>query len=125
MRSTGFEPVQALSYWSLNPARLTTPATPHQSTQSRNIYKCIFLLNNMKHKGKRVQKRKTKSNLFGLEQVLILLTIVSILISFLFISNNLTGNTIISSTNSENSMFIGIVLFVAGLFGFLLLRKKD
>jgi len=79
----------------------------------------------MKHKGKRVQKRKTKSNLFGLEQVLILLTIVSILISFLFISNNLTGNTIISSTNSENSMFIGIVLFVAGLFGFLLLRKKD
>ena len=79
----------------------------------------------MKHKGKRVQKRKTKSNLFGLEQVLILLTIVSILISFLFISNNLTGNAIISSTNSENSMFIGIVLFVAGLFGFLLLRKKD
>jgi len=79
----------------------------------------------MKPKGKRVQKRKTKSNLFGLEQVLILLTIVSILISFLFISNNLTGNAIISSTNSENSMFIGVVLFVAGLFGFLLLRKKD
>lgn len=29
MRKKGFEPSQALSYWSLNPARLTTPALPH------------------------------------------------------------------------------------------------
>ena len=28
MRKKGFEPSQALSYWSLNPARLTTPALP-------------------------------------------------------------------------------------------------
>ncbi len=30
MRKKGFEPSQALSHWSLNPARLTTPALPHQ-----------------------------------------------------------------------------------------------
>ena len=30
MRVEGIEPSQALSYWSLNPARLTTPAYPHK-----------------------------------------------------------------------------------------------
>lgn len=29
MRGTGFEPAQALSYWILSPARLTTPAPSH------------------------------------------------------------------------------------------------
>jgi hypothetical protein len=29
MRKKGFEPSQALSHWSLNPARLTAPALPH------------------------------------------------------------------------------------------------
>lgn len=30
MREKGFEPSQALSYWSLNPTRLTTPALPRE-----------------------------------------------------------------------------------------------
>ena len=34
MRGTGFEPAQALSYESLNLARLTTPAPPHKITNS-------------------------------------------------------------------------------------------
>jgi hypothetical protein len=36
MRGTGFEPAQALSYWILSPARLTTPAPPHKLI--RNIW---------------------------------------------------------------------------------------
>ena len=35
MREEGFEPSQALSYWSLNPARLTTPAFPHITKNDR------------------------------------------------------------------------------------------
>ncbi len=34
MRKKGFEPSQALSYWSLSPARLTTPALPHKENQN-------------------------------------------------------------------------------------------
>ena len=30
MRGLGFEPRKALSYWSLNPTRLTAPASPHE-----------------------------------------------------------------------------------------------
>ena len=33
VRVEGIEPSQALSYWSLNPARLTTPAYPHSGNQ--------------------------------------------------------------------------------------------
>ena len=36
MREEGFEPSQALSYWSLNPARLTAPAFPQISKVNAN-----------------------------------------------------------------------------------------
>ena len=45
MREEGFEPSQALSYESLNLARLTTPAFPHEKTKNlsyKNLYKLII-----------------------------------------------------------------------------------
>jgi hypothetical protein len=41
MQGTGFEPAQALSYWSLNPARLTTPASLHENLKSSGYKKLI------------------------------------------------------------------------------------
>lgn len=37
MRVKGFEPSQALSYWILSPARLTTPAHPLKKSNLRLI----------------------------------------------------------------------------------------
>ena len=41
MRKKGFEPSQALSYWSLNPARLTTPALP-RGFRTNFLYKKLY-----------------------------------------------------------------------------------
>ena len=48
MRKKGFEPSQALSYWSLNPARLTTPALPHAFNKNylyKKLYKSLKITN--------------------------------------------------------------------------------
>jgi len=59
-----------------------------------------------------------------LEKLLSVLTIGSVLASLFFLSNNITGNAILSSVNSETSMFGGIAFFILGLAGFLYLKKK-
>ncbi len=48
MWEEGFEPSQALSHWSLNPARLSTPAFPHKfrtNSSYKKVYKFRLTLN--------------------------------------------------------------------------------
>ena len=52
MRETGFEPAQALSYESLNLARLTTPAIPHDKInlmEYKNFYNRIIMFKNFEN----------------------------------------------------------------------------
>ena len=72
----------------------------------------------------KVLKPETSQKPSGLENTLVILSFGSLLASFFFVSNNLTGNAILSSVNSETSMFAGIAFFILGLAGFLYLRKK-
>ena len=58
----------------------------------------------------------------NLEKSLAVLSIGSILASTFFISNNITGNAILTNT-AESSGFIGAGLFVLGLVSFILARN--
>jgi hypothetical protein len=57
----------------------------------------------------------------GLEKSLTTASIISLLASLFFVSNNITGNAIFSA-NSTTPNFLGIGFFILGLAGFLIAR---
>ena len=71
---------------------------------------------------KKSPTNKIRENKSGLEKSLVVLSIGSLLASLLFVSNNLTGNVVLSS-EPKTSMIFGAGLFVLGLVSFLFAKK--
>ena len=58
----------------------------------------------------------------SLEKSLVVLSVASILASAFFISNNITGNAILTATSNDSGI-IGAGLFVLGLLSFILAKN--
>ena len=75
----------------------------------------------IEHKYLKKDFNKNDKSSSGLEKSVATASIISLLASLFFVSNNITGN-IIFSANSTTSNFLGIGLFILGLVGFLVAR---